>query len=523
MSDASLPKAAPLTVGIYLVLSLNQKLLGEGIARLLAITIEKLGKRGIQFVIFALPWSVREIEDYLAEYNIRDLVKVEYFPPATPAIFALWKAYLQRKGKAGQSRERRDWWGTWQDALLARHPILSVSLGSFVVIAQCLGRLAVFLPKILFGSLTKRLRGRFAHFRQRYYEVVAEGYATALAQHLSSAAIDCAYVPNLASPQAKHITKPMVVSFPDYVTREYPQLFDRTWMYLVRRNAMAVLARASATISFCEYVRTHHAVEYCLVPAERAFLIHHGPFPLDTYLQDSRGQLLSREACAHLLHEYVVQRYAGDVAAHEFEPYYAMALPQWNFLAQRYIILSTQNRPYKNVMRVIRAVHILNRRHNLNLKIIMTGVPTEEIARYIHKHYLYEDVIAMTRVPEKVHAALFRCAALAIQPSLFEGGFTATLSQANSVGVPVLLSRMHAHTERLPYEGNEETYFNPRSTRELADKILWALDNREALLRKQYDMNAGLAQRTWDNVADDYERVFRYAIDNQRAVNTAHG
>ncbi|MBP7251857.1 MAG: glycosyltransferase [Alphaproteobacteria bacterium] len=521
MTDARLQKDTSLTVGVYLVLSLNQKLLGEGIARLLAITIEKLGKRGTRFVIFALPWSVHEIEDYLTEYGIHDYVTVDYFPHKTPLIFALWKRLIQRKTAQKTDIHRRDNWSRWEESLLAQHPFLALICGLVIKTVQYLARLIGYVPGKILSWFCKRFKGQLTQVRQRYYEIVSEQYATALAERLSCSAVDCAYVPNLASPYAKHITKPMVVSFPDYVTREYPELFDRTWMYLARRNAMAVLARAAATVSFCEYVRRHHAVEYCLVPQERAFLIHHGPFPVDSYIHDSEGKLLSPASCAGLLHDYVVQRYNRENFSHEFDAYYAMALPQWDFMAQRYIMLSTQNRPYKNVLRVIRAVHLLNRKDGLNLKIIMTGAPTEEIARYIHKHYLYEDVIAITRVSEKIHSALFRCAALAIQPSLFEGGFTATLSQAVSVGVPVLLSRMHAHIERLPYEGNEETYFAPQSTRELAKKILWALENRTELLMKQEKIYHQLAQRSWDNVADDYDRVFRFAIQNQRDVITA--
>jgi hypothetical protein len=516
MSDFKPQTGAPLAIGVYLILSLNQKLVGEGIARLLAITIEKLGKRGTRFTLFALPWSKPEIDDYIREYSIQDYVTVAYFPTRTPSLFKFWKWYSQLRNGAAKPASQIGRRQKIEEYCLTRFPLLAITFGLIFQLVDFVVRNICKLVVKLFSWGGRGVIRRLSHVRQRYYDLCFERYAILLAEYLSASAVDCAYVPNLASPQARFIRKPLVVSFPDYVPREFPELFDRTWMYLVRKNAMMVLSKASATISFCEHVRKHHAVEYCLVPENRAFLIHHGPFPADSYILDSQGRLLSREACALLLHNYVEQRFTKTNPAHEFEPYYAMALPQWDFTAQRYIMLSTQNRPYKNVLRVIRAVHQLNRRHHLNLKIIMTGAPAGDIAAYIHKHYLYEDVIALTRVPEKIHSALFRCAALAIQPSQFEGGFTATLSQAVSVGVPVLLSRMQAHTERLPYEGNEDTYFNPLSTRELSKKILWALENHKLLLEQQKKIYDQLAQRSWDDVADDYGRVFRYAIAHPR-------
>jgi hypothetical protein len=69
------------------------------------------------------------------------------------------------------------------------------------------------------------------------------------------------------------------------------------------------------------------------------------------------------------------------------------------------------------------------------------------------------------------------------------------------------MARIPVTTEILNQPELESMYFNPYDWKDMAERMEWAVHNREALLAAQKPIYEQLAQRTWTNVVDEHLAV----------------
>jgi glycosyltransferase involved in cell wall biosynthesis len=175
--------------------------------------------------------------------------------------------------------------------------------------------------------------------------------------------------------------------------------------------------------------------------------------------------------------------------------------------AVRFIFYPSQFRPNKNVISLLRAYEYLLRRRFVGRKLVLTGDPTKrpEIAQFIEQHNLQNDVLCLHDLSEQELAACYRLADLAVNPSLSEGGFPFTFTEALSVGTPSVMARIPATEEVITDTTLQELMlFDPFDWTDIANRIEWGLDHRKELLDKQTPVYQKLAQRTWRDVVDDH-------------------
>jgi glycosyltransferase involved in cell wall biosynthesis len=103
-------------------------------------------------------------------------------------------------------------------------------------------------------------------------------------------------------------------------------------------------------------------------------------------------------------------------------------------------------------------------------------------------------------------------AAALVMPTLAEGGGSYPVEEALSVGVPVLCSDIPVMREHLAGRTAKVGWFDPES----ADSILRALedlfDNYDEYRRSALSA-ASDVRYTWDDIASQYVRAFRAAIE----------
>jgi hypothetical protein len=105
-------------------------------------------------------------------------------------------------------------------------------------------------------------------------------------------------------------------------------------------------------------------------------------------------------------------------------------------------------------------------------------------------------------------AACYRLADLAVNPSLSEGGCPFTLTEALSVGTPVVMARIPVTEEVVADEEMRNMMlFDPYDWRDVASRIEWALQHREVLLSAQNEFYLVLSKRTWRDVVDDHVAI----------------
>ena len=98
---------------------------------------------------------------------------------------------------------------------------------------------------------------------------------------------------------------------------------------------------------------------------------------------------------------------------------------------------------------------------------------------------------------------LIRHAELIVIPTLFEGGMPFGFAEAVGMGTPCAFSRIPAFMESLKEQelaGPE--VFNPRESGSIEKAVLYVLDHRDEVLKRQQMIVERLSQRTWANVAE---------------------
>ena len=92
-----------------------------------------------------------------------------------------------------------------------------------------------------------------------------------------------------------------------------------------------------------------------------------------------------------------------------------------------YAVVSTQDRPTKNITLAVEAVRRLLRRDRVDMKLSVTarlepGGPGDRLWRAVRDAGMaLGTALSVPDLPREVHAALYHCAALTVHPSFYEG------------------------------------------------------------------------------------------------------
>lgn len=183
-------------------------------------------------------------------------------------------------------------------------------------------------------------------------------------------------------------------------------------------------------------------------------------------------------------------------------------------LPQDYVFLPNQFWKHKNHLLVVRALALLRERGQL-LVVAASGKQLDtrnpqhfaEVKAEIESSGLSDSFRLLGLLPYE-HIASLACASLALlNPSHFEGWST-TVEEARSLGVPMLLSDLPVHHEQASINA---MYFDRHSAVSLADALQllqrWSPPDRE--------------QRSRAALADTAHRIKRFADDFMVVVNQA--
>jgi glycosyltransferase involved in cell wall biosynthesis len=146
----------------------------------------------------------------------------------------------------------------------------------------------------------------------------------------------------------------------------------------------------------------------------------------------------------------------------------------------------------------------------VDIKLLHTATIDENsmLQKQIQEMGLHHDVVALPHLPADVHAALFHGAALAVHPSVFEGGRAPfPFSEAVSVGTPCIMADGSHVQEFLQEHDVRDAVFDPYDAESLVDLIKATLADRAAVLARQEVILRSMAQRNWGQVAAEYAAV----------------
>lgn len=313
------------------------------------------------------------------------------------------------------------------------------------------------------------------------------------------------FFPNYSA--ATLLPGPRAVLFPDAMPFDFPHgwrdaewQLGGTWHRWLQRTRL-LLDQGDPIITFSHHVARRHVGGIFGVSPERCHVIPLAPPDLAPLLPGVVPCMAatpdSRAAAAATSRQHAAKR--GWTYLRDFP-----------FEETAFVVVSTQDRPNKNLRIVIEALLRLLRRDLVSLKLVVTATPdpAEGFGRQIREAGLEHDVIAMPDLPAPEHAALFHCAALAVHPAVFEGiGMPLPFSEAISVGTPCLVAQGPHVAEGRAEHDVAEDIFDPYDAQDLARRILRVMNNREATLHRQRQVYAALARNTWARVATAYTAV----------------
>ncbi len=173
----------------------------------------------------------------------------------------------------------------------------------------------------------------------------------------------------------------------------------------------------------------------------------------------------------------------------------------------RYIFYPTQNRPYKNIALIVKALNILKNEFH-DLKLVLTGDPkdTPIVQEIIDKFKLHDRVLVKKDLTNEEMYSLFASASASAISSIFEGGFPLQAMEALRLDVPVTIADTEFSIERIEFMGfTKEScgipIFNPYNENDLADKLRYLLNNKEEAINSQKNIKEKILSYTWKDVA----------------------
>jgi glycosyltransferase involved in cell wall biosynthesis len=303
-------------------------------------------------------------------------------------------------------------------------------------------------------------------------------------------------------PAVNRIARPTVLCVPDVLLSDFPVGFAGDEAHLKALEDVENSIRGSRSfVTYSSQVKWRTLVDrYSIDPCD-IDVIPHACWDLRPWIEAkgfSDGERATRATCESLL-QTALARVGGDGFVRGMDGG-----------SLRYLFYPSQFRPNKNVLTLLRAYEHLLRQRFTHLKLILTGDPSRDprILGFVTGHGLVNDVLFLHGLTTRELAACYYLADLAVNPSLNEGGCPFTLSEALSVGTPVVMARI-AVTEEVLLDPDlrDMMLFDPYDYLNVSARIEWALNNRDALLRQQLKLYAGLGERTWADVVDEYVRV----------------
>jgi glycosyltransferase involved in cell wall biosynthesis len=524
------------TYGIYLAYPPQIDLRAQGLGRFLAEFLKVAEDRAdARFLIACPSWMRKSLGKLFEEAEI-PLTAFEIIGPENRPVFLNLYELYQANQRRKRAKSRffqlyarvkslclRIVTGAERALVTTRSPLILILLMLLALTVFTIGA-AAYLVRKLFVALIRRLGLRrlsdsmFVRFSNvaskmtikpqdsagtvRLYRFMEEAEVDLL-RNLINARKDVSawYSPTAFWPHFNQIDAPRLTCVPDVLFSEFPVAFsslggDRFLQTF--KLVEAAIEGGDHFVTYSEYIKCRTLVDRYHLDPNAISVVPHGANRLDeliTVSGFSDNGAVTSAFCANLFRG-ALHKAIGTPGAENFDSGDV-----------QFVFYASQFRPNKNIILLLRAYEHLLKRRYIGHKLVLTGNPNNlpEIAQFITDHNLQSDVLCLHGLSAQELAACYRLADLAVNPSLSEGGCPFTLTEALSVGTPVVMARIPVTEEVVTDpELQDIMLFDPYDWKDIAARIEWALQNTDALLERQLQLYERLAQRSWRTVVDEH-------------------
>lgn len=470
--------------GLYLFFPLGSDLKSEGLGRFLAFFLSaSLEFSEVKFVIACPTWLVGALhtlfEDYKMDSSRFEIIGVERRPFFLRVLLSIICFAIKKRRKSAALHHN-------QDSVNPKQIDKSLFLKCINLSKKLLIKNISILRRMLFPTFVKTAILKW-EIRCLDHEINRKKDIKAW------------YSPAAFWPQFNKIVTPKLVCVPDVVLNDFPIGFALHFAGMNNNylDLKETILGAQFFATYSQNIKFNTLVKNYQIDPSKIFVVHHGANTLDHLIflpNYNNDQELIRAHCSQLFEKACQQCL-----------YFSSKFQDFKNL--KFIFYASQVRANKNFLTLLRAYEYLLRNQLISHKLILTGDPQAlpELWQFIINHRLENDVLWLRGISSADLAACYYLADLAVNPSLSEGGFPFTFTEAMSVGTPVVMGRINV-TEEIIQDPtlNSMMLFDPYAWRDVANKIEWGLKNQEELFKRQKPLYEQLAKRTWKEVVAEY-------------------
>lgn len=546
-------------IGIYLgyapyikPMSLKQ----EGLGRYLSFLLKGFTQTGNEVMIACPNWVIPLVDELIADEDI-DATSIEILTSTTePVLFKAYVKWINRKHRPKTRRGRLsraviNWTDTILDIFLRAKNI--AVLIALLVLCTLLGIAAI--PFLILGGIIYGLARLVKTVLQKLFRVsvsvlsprkILRGTSVgkSLKKNWNAVAIQekiRRYSTDEIIKKVKHMKNPpdvwysptafweefnlfpgvRVVCVPDLVTTEFPTKFSKGYFANSTERISNTIKKGKYFITYCDYLRDSLLLAKYFKNKEDVMVVTHAQNDMLPFL--NMAKYFERVPFKEDVNTYFAKNIIlPGVLAHSVNmgPFLigSDSFNNFSFKDVDYIFYPSQVRGNKNILNLVKAYEYLLRHKNIRVKLILTCNINndEELHGYIYDNRLQYDVLSFNGVTAQQLAALYMCAKLVVNPSLYEGGFPFTFGEGMSVGTPSVMSNIPQVIEVMQDSSLQDYLFDPYDYKDMADKIEKGLQDREVLLEREEIIYRQLSVRTWENVCEEYIQAFQYFIDRSK-------
>lgn len=529
-------------IGIYLGYGPNTILYKEGLGRYLAVLIKGLVEKQ-QEVAVALPkWLMSSFCDLAEEFEI-DIRKIDFIVEyRTPVAWLIFERISRKKKRDKEGFRIKVLYSTLKFGEFCLNILFSVTnmflllllvaLGVIVGVALCpfglVGGVLYFVlsvckrlfkrEKIRGKELTGKMeefisktKGVGISFSSKIFQNMTEKVQKRLVEKINreQRKVDIWYSPSIFWPSFNDIIGKKVVNVPDLVVMDYPlHWYGRYGVISSSLRGEETIEGGMAFVTYSDFIKRDLLIrrygkrdeDIRVIPHMVNDMAHYVTIDAKIAAKNADPAIFTKALCRTLLkqacfHVVNMQEYVRT----------------FDFENVKYMFYSSQARPHKNLLNLLKAYKYILRTCHKTEKLFVTGNLYEdaETRSYILENKLQYDVLCFYNLPAQLLAALYHEAELIVNPTLYEGGFPFTFSEGMSVGVPSIMSDIPQIREVVGERVND-CLFDPYDTIDIAEKMKWGLEHKEEMLKLQEPIYEEQLRRTKDKYVGDYVEAFRF-------------
>lgn len=286
-------------------------------------------------------------------------------------------------------------------------------------------------------------------------------------------------------------SKPSVCTFQDTIILDFPENVGGMNAKIYWENSRKWIQATTIVVTSSNYVKSN-LIEYFGEQCKSVIVIPHRGSPVEYFSRDN----ISRELLSQLPADYIA--YPANLSYHKNHYNLFVAYSRFKY-----------KNKYPLVLFGIFTEHLLQ--IPPNYPEFSNWARLTALIKRLHLR-LNEDIYALGYIKDEDIAPLIKHAKALVMPSLAEGGGSYPVEEALRLGVPVACSDIPVMREHLKGRTPKIGWFDPESTDSIAHALNDLIEHYEEY-KSSTVRGINDETQTWDNIADEYVKVFKTAID----------